>query len=287
MIRIGLLIPLLVLPFAHCSSDGGALADGGTDGATTDGKGDGNTTSDASKDALTDASGDAKGDAPNGNAAGVNLATAGDYVMLAKTGVSNVPMSAVTGNVGVSPAAASYLTGFSLTADSTNTFATSPQVTGKLYASDYTPPTPSNLTTAIGDMQLAFTDAAGRAPDVTELGAGNIGGMTLSRGVYKWGSGLLVPTNLTLDGAATDVWIFQVAQDLNVSSGTQIILSGGASAKNVFWEVAGAVVLETTVQFQGIVLCQTEIALKTGASIHGRLLAQSAITIEGSTVVAP
>ncbi|HEY2366162.1 MAG TPA: ice-binding family protein, partial [Polyangiaceae bacterium] len=237
----------MILSFVHCSSDG-TLPDGGTDGAATDG----NKISDAGGDAASDA----KSDAQNGNAAVVNLATAGNYVMLAKTGISNVPASAITGDVAVSPAAASYLTGFSLTADSTNVFSTSSQVTGKLFASDYSPPTPSNLTTAIGDMQLAFTDAAGRAPDVTELGAGNIGGMTLTRGVYKWGSGLLVPTNLTLTGAANDVWIFQVAQDLTVSSGTQIILSGGATAKNVFWQVAGAVDLETTAQFQGIVLCQ-------------------------------
>ena len=100
---------------------------------------------------------------------GVNLSTAGNYAMLAMTGISTVPTSNVTGNLGLSPAAASYITGFSLTADATNVFATSPQVTGKVYASDYMPPTPSNLTTAISDMQLAFTDAAGRAPDVTEL----------------------------------------------------------------------------------------------------------------------
>jgi len=279
MIRLGLTIPMMILSFAHCSSND-ALTDGGTDGAASDG-----SKSDA--DEVSDAAGDAKSDAQNGNAAAVNLATAGNYVMLAKTGVSNVPTSAITGDVAVSPAAASYLTGFSLTADGTNVFSTSPQVTGKLFASDYAPPTPSNLTTAIGDMQLAFTDAAGRAPDVTELGAGNIGGMTLGRGVYKWGSGLLVPTNLTLTGAANDVWIFQVAQDLTISSGTQIILSGGASAKNVFWQVAGAVDLETTVQFEGIVLCQTAIALKTGASIHGRLLSQTAISIDGSTIVEP
>ena len=121
-------------------------------------------------------------------AAAVALGAVGSYAILAKTGISTVPTSAVTGNLGVSPAAATFITGFSLTADATNVFAMSPQVTGKVFAADYTPPTPSNLTTAIGDMQLAFTDAAGRAPDVTELGAGNIGGMTLTPGVYKWGT---------------------------------------------------------------------------------------------------
>jgi hypothetical protein len=174
-----------------------------------------------------------------------------------------------------------------LTADSTNVFATSPQVVGNVFAADYAAPTPSNLTTAVADMQLAFTDAAGRAPSVTELGAGNIGGMTLAPGVYKWGTGLSIPTSVTLAGSATDVWIFQVAQDLTVASATNIVLSGGAVPKNVFWEVAGFVDVGTTAHFEGVVLTQTSAALRTGASINGRLLAQTAVTIDGSAVVQP
>jgi hypothetical protein len=217
----------------------------------------------------------------------VNLGTAGNYVILAKTGISTVPASAVTGNLGLSPAAASYITGFSLSADATNVFSTSPQVTGKIYAANYAVPTPINLTTAVADMQLAFTDAAGRAPDVTELGAGNIGGMTLTQGVYKWGSSLLIPTDLTLTGSATDVWIFQIAQNLTLSSSVYVHLAGGALAKNVFWQVAGAVDLGTTSHFEGIVLTYTSANLRTGASINGRLLAQTAVSLDGSTVAEP
>lgn len=217
----------------------------------------------------------------------VNLGTAGDHVILAKAGISTVPASTITGNVALSPAAATFITGFSMTADATNTFSTSPQVTGKLYAADYAPPTPSNLTTAVGDMELAFTDAAARAPDVTELGAGNIGGMTLAPGVYKWGTGLLVPTDVILDGSATDVWIFQIAQDLTVSSATSITLTGGAVPKNVFWQVAGFVEIGTTAHFEGVVLSRTAITLQAGASINGRLLAQTTVDIDSSTVVEP
>ncbi len=220
-------------------------------------------------------------------AAVVNLGAVSSYAILAKTGIATVPTSAVTGNLGVSPAAATFITGFSLTADATNVFAMSPQVTGKVFAADYTPPTPSNLTTAVGDMQLAFTDAAGRAPDVTELGAGNIGGMTLTPGVYKWGTGLLIPTDVTLSGGATSVWIFQIAQDLTISSGAKIILSGGALARNVFWQVAGLVDLDTTAHGEGVVLSQTSITLRTGASINGRLLAQTAVNLDGNAVVQP
>ena len=222
---------------------------------------------------------------PPGNI--VNLGMAGGFVILAKTAISTVPTSAVTGNLGISPAAASYVTGFSLTADATNVFSTSPQVTGKIYASNYAPPTPTNLTTAVGDMELAFTDAAGRAPDVTELGAGNIGGMTLPPGVYKWGTGLLIPTDVTLNGSATGVWIFQIAQDLTMSSGAKINLAGGALPKNIFWQVAGLVDLGTTAHAEGVILSQTAITLRTGATVNGRLLAQTAVAIDGSTVVEP
>jgi ice-binding like protein len=262
------------------SADGGSHSGGGTAadsgsavvvGNTSDGgHATGGNTSDAGKTILS-----------------VNLGTAGNYAILAKSGISTVPASAITGNVGVSPAAATYMTGFVLKADPTNVFATSSQVTGKLYASDYAVPTPSNLTTAVGDMQLAFTDAAGRTPGVTELGAGNIGGKTLAPGVYKWGTGLQVPTDVTLTGKATDVWIFQIAQDLTMSNGTKIVLSGGALPKNIFWQVAGLVDIGTTAHCEGVVLTKTSVALKTGASINGRLLAQTAVTLDTSTVVAP
>ena len=212
---------------------------------------------------------------------------AGGYAILAKSGISSVATSAITGNLGVSPVTSTAITGLPLRLDGTGTFATTPEVMGKVYASDYTLPTPTNLTVAINDMLTAFTDAAGRAPKVTELGAGNIGGMTLTTGVYKWGTGLLVPTNVTLNGGATDVWIFQIAQDLTVSSGTRVVLTGGALAKNIFWQVSGAADLDTTAHLEGIVLCQTSIALHTGASVNGRLLAQTAVTIDGSTVVQP
>ena len=217
----------------------------------------------------------------------VDLGTVKNYAILAESGISTVPTTAVTGNLGVSPAAATLITGFSLTADSTNVFSTSPQVTGKVYAADCASPTPYALTTAIVDMQLAFTDAAGRAPGVTELGAGNIGGMTLGPGVYKWGTGLLIPTDITLTGTATDVWIFQIAQNLTMSSGTKIVLAGGAQPKNIFWQVAGLVDLGTTAHFEGVVMTQTAVTLRTGASINGRLLAQTAVNLDNSSVVAP
>jgi hypothetical protein len=243
--------------------------------------------SDAATTARDGGSTPSDGASPMTAALAVQLGTAGNYVILAKSAVSTVPTAAVTGNLGISPAAATFITGFSLTADSTNVFSISPQVIGKVYAADYAVPTPARMTTAVADMELAFTDAAGRAATVTELGAGNIGGMTIAPGVYKWTTGLLVATDVTLAGSGSSVWIFQVASDVTMSSAAKVVLTGGALPRNVFWQVAGRVELGTTAHIEGVVLAQPSITLRTGASVRGRLLAQTAVSIDASTVTEP
>ena len=218
----------------------------------------------------------------------VNLGTAGNFVILAKTGVSTTGTTAVVGDIGVSPVAASYMTGFSLIADSTNTFSTSSVVTGKLYASDYAPPAPAVMTAAVSDMQTAFIDAAGRTtPDFTELGAGDISGLTLVPGLYKWGTGVSITNGVTLSGGANDVWIFQIAQDLLVNNSAIVTLVGGAQAKNIFWQVSGKATLGTAADFKGIILSQTLISLNTGAKMNGRALAQTAVTLNATAITAP
>ena len=226
------------------------------------------------------------GSGPGGNGpAPVGLGAASGYVILAKTGVSTVPSSAITGNIGISPAQASAITGFSLTLGAGAAFATSTQVTGNVYAPGYAAPTPVNLTAAVSAMEAAYTDAAGRTlPDHIELGSGNIGGLTLPAGLYKWSSTVTIPSNVTLSGSATDVWIFQIAGGLTQASGTRVTLTGGALASNVFWQVAGAVTLGTTARIEGQVLSQTGIVLGTGARASGRLLAQTAVTLNAATV---
>jgi Ice-binding-like len=222
-----------------------------------------------------------------GAQATLNLGTAGNYVILAKSGISTVPPSAVTGNIAVSPIESSAITGFSLILDSSGQFSTSSQVTGKVYAPDYAAPTPVNLTTAVSDMQTAYTDAAGRTlPDYTELGSGDIGGLTLAAGLYKWSTGVTIPSNVTLSGGSNDIWIFQIAGDLTLSGATDVILSGGAQAQNIFWQVAGGVGVDlgTTSQFAGTILTQAAINMATGASINGRLLAQTAVTLDANSI---
>jgi hypothetical protein len=216
----------------------------------------------------------------------VNLATAGNFVILAKSGVSTTGNTAVTGDIGVSPIAATALTGFALTVDITNTFSTSPVVAGRLYAADYASPTPALLTAAISDMETAFIDAAGRTlPDQTELGGGDISGRTLVPGLYKWSTGVSITSaGVTLTGGADDVWIFQIAQNLTVNSDAIITLSGGAQAKNIFWQVSGLAALGTNADFKGTILSQTLISLATGARMTGRALAQTAVTLDANTI---
>jgi len=212
-------------------------------------------------------------------------------VILAKSGITTTGTTSITGDIGVSPITYAAITGFALTPvipDGSNTFSTSSLVTGKVYAADYTEPTPTNLGMAVLDMQAAYTDAAGRTlPDFTELGTGNIGGLTLAPGLYKWSSCVTIPTDVTLSGGPDDVWIFQIAGTLDISSATSVILSGGAQAKNIFWVVAGAVALGTTSEFNGNILAKTNITMNTGATLNGRALAQTAVTLIANAITVP
>jgi hypothetical protein len=217
----------------------------------------------------------------SGSLAAVNLGVAGNFVILTKTGITDVYKSSVTGDVGTSP-----ITGAAL-------LLSCAEVTGSVYTVDAAGPackitSASMLTTAISDMQTAYTDAAGRVnPDFLNLGAGNIGGKTLTPGLYKWTSALVIPTDITISGAADDIFIFQVDGTLIMSNGVNITLTGGVQAKNIIWQVADAVTLGTTSHFEGIILGKTGINMQTGASINGRLLAQTAATLQMNTVTKP
>jgi hypothetical protein len=213
----------------------------------------------------------------------VSLGDAANYVIVAKTAINNSSTSAIIGDLGLSPAATSYITGLALT-NSTG-FATSSQVTGKLYAADMAAPTPVNLTTTVNNMITAYNDAAGRTlPDFVELGTGNIGGKTLTQGLYKWTGNVTIPTSIVISGSSTDVWIMQIAGNLNASSAISVTLSGGALAKNIFWQVAGQVTIGTTAKFEGIILSQTGITLQTGAVLNGQALAQTAVVLDANVV---
>ncbi|CAE8581014.1 unnamed protein product [Polarella glacialis] len=213
---------------------------------------------------------------------------AGNYAILSKAGISTVPDSAITGNIGVSPIAATAITGFSLKADSTNNFATATQVAGKVYAADYAPPTPSDLTVAILDMESAYTDAAGRlSPDFVELHGGDFGGKTLGCGLYKFSTSVIIPTDLIIFGSPTDRWIFQMTGDLILAANKRVTLEGGAKASNIVWQVAGFVEVGVGAHLEGILLVKTAARFLTGSSLTGRILAQTAVTLQMSAITQP
>jgi hypothetical protein len=227
----------------------------------------------------------------------VNLGLAGNYAIFANTGIANATAgTVVTGDMGVGPGVTSTaITGpWALVLPAGGAFSTSVgQVIGKVFAHDYAPPTPVNVTTASTDMGLAYNDAAGRTAGVGPFlnrGGGTIGGLTLDPGVYTWGTDVTVPfgTNLTLSGGPNDVWIFQIAGKLTTGAATSVNLIGGALPKNIFWQVAGtSVTLGATAHFEGVVLAQVAINLGNQASANSRLLAQAAVNLDKNAVTQP
>ncbi len=213
----------------------------------------------------------------------VALGAAGPFAILTKSGVTDVFPSAINGNVGASPitGAAIHLTCAEV-------------VTGKSFSVNAAGPLPCRvvnptlLTLAVSDMEVAYTNAAGRTlPNFLNLGAGLIGGLTLTPGLYKWCSAVLISSDVTISGGPNDVWIFQITGTLTQASATSVILQGGAKSKNIFWQTSGAVAIGTTASFEGVILSKTKIAMKTGASANGRLLAQTAVTLEQNAVTRP
>ncbi len=226
----------------------------------------------------------------------VNLNTAGNFRILAKTAVTDgdPSVSSIVGNVGVSPAAGSSIAGLSCTA-----------VTGNIYDVDgtYTGGFNSNVTcllagpgankttvdNAVGDMGTAYTNASAPATPAgvgaaLNVGSGTLTGLNFVPGVYTWGTNVTITGDITITGAASDVWVFQVAGTLDIAANKKIILAGGALASNIFWQVAGATTLQPGSHFEGNILDQVNIAMQAGASLSGRALAQTAVTLIGNNV---
>lgn len=212
----------------------------------------------------------------------VDLGTAGNFTVLSKSGITDVYKSSIDGNVGTSP-----ITGAAIGL-------TCGEVTGNIYTVDAAGPNPcsvkdpTGLTAAVGDMEAAYNDAAGRTlPDAINLGGGELGGLTLTPGLYNWSSNVSISNDVTLAGGPDDVWILQIAGTLDQASAKNVTLTGGAQAKNVFWAVAGATAIGTDAHFEGTILSKKKVAMKTHATINGRLLAQTATTLQMNTLVPP
>jgi hypothetical protein len=223
----------------------------------------------------------------------VELGKAGGFAILTASGITNVASSAITGNIGCSPIAGTAMTGWSLIMDSTKTFSTSTQVTGKAYGADYATPTPSELTIAIADMQTAYTDAASRHTSNSlivehlNVKGGLVSGMTFTAGVYTWATGINFASDIYIKGNATDQFIFQTTGNVLAGTGARVHLLDQAKAENIVWQVAGFFDAGVGSHLEGIILVKTHAAFKTGSSINGRILAQTACTLDRVTVTEP
>ncbi len=202
-------------------------------------------------------------------------------MILAETGITDVPSSAVTGNV------ANSGTG-------TEIGITCAEVNGTIYEIDPTGPScfvqaTTAINTAIADMDTAYTNANGQANCVTGLDGGTLSGLTLTRGKYEWASAVDITTNLYLDalGDSTATWIFQVGGTLTLASGVSIIMENGGLAQNVTWTVADTTAIGSNAYFEGVILDYKDITLVTGASVSGRLFSQTDVTLEQNAITQP
>mmetsp|Transcript_19492 Transcript_19492/g.28798 ORF Transcript_19492/g.28798 Transcript_19492/m.28798 type:complete len:280 (+) Transcript_19492:115-954(+) len=220
----------------------------------------------------------------------VDLGTASNYVVLAKTGISTIPFSLITGNIAVSPISNAAMTGFSETSVEDGTAATSDQVSGRLYAADYEDPTPGDLTTAVFDMETAYTDAAGR-PNTdaakVNLKNGQLDGDLMTPGVYTFSVSVAMNDDITFCGEPDDVFIIQMSQTFYVASGKKVLLDCETNAANIFWQVADAVTIGTGAHMEGNILGFTSVSFNTGSSLNGSIYAQTAVALQQATITQP
>jgi hypothetical protein len=216
----------------------------------------------------------------------VPLGTASNYAILAKAGITTVPTSVITGDIAVSPIAKTAMTGFSFYKD-VNDNTKSTQITGFAFAASDGGTVEEDLTTAISDMETAYTDAAGRTAATglkLNFEAGILAGVTLTPGIYTFGTPVSIMGDIYFRGNANDVFIIQIASNLVQAAGKRVTLVGGVQARNIFWQVAGTVAMGAGSHMEGVILVKTAVTFITGSSINGRVLTQTACALQSATV---
>jgi len=229
----------------------------------------------------------------------IDLGTAGDYAILSKRGITTTTavthmtgkagrmttgVSHVTGNMATSSTAETPMTGFALAHSADNKFSTSTLVTGKVRSASHNAPTPNILIGAVRNMMTAYTAAVAAMPDSVNMLEGNLSHQHLHNGVYKWTSTVHFSGYLTFHGTASDVFILQIAGDLIVASGAEVYLTGGAQAKNIFWQVTGATDFGKDSTVHGVFLVKTAMTFNAGSTLHGAALAQTDVTLHAANI---
>jgi hypothetical protein len=218
----------------------------------------------------------------------VQLGAATPFAVFAGAGVSDVPTSSITGDVGVSPGPGTSITGL-----------TQAEVDGTIYTTDGTGPTgnvmnPGLLTLAQAANTAAFLTASGQLP-ITDFGAGGdqLDGKTLVPGTYAFGAGAAnltagAPLVLNGEGDVNAVWVFQASSTLITGTNSVVQLENGAQACNVFWTVGSSATLDSGSTFVGTIMALTSASLGAGATVQGRVLVQTgAVTLDANTITAP
>lgn len=205
---------------------------------------------------------------PNHKTQAPDLGIAKSFGIMAYISIASSPSSSISGKVGLKPGARSLI-GLS-----------SSEVVGgssEIYAGDDVGDPQSYLTMAREDLIGAYKDLVGRATDKDKIDAhkGEIGGKILPPGTYRFSNGANILSNITLEGNDTDVWVFQVDGDINVGPGVQMNLSGGALAKNIYWQASGRVVLGSNSVSVGTFINQLTSELKQNAQLTGRILCKN------------
>ena len=196
------------------------------------------------------------------------LATTSAFSVLAGTTVTNTGPTTIDRSVGVHPGAA--VTGRS-----------SMTVGGTVHRAD------AVALQAKEDLTNAYNNAAGQTDDVTIVGD-DLVGLTLTEGIYKHPSGMGLTGNLTLDGDADSVWVFQAGSTLITGPGASVTFTGGANACNVYWQVGSSATLDTSTAFAGTIMAMQSITMNTGATIRGRTLARNgAVTLDSNVFTSP
>lgn len=216
---------------------------------------------------------------PNHKVKPLDLGVAKSFGVMAYTAITSAPTSSISGKVGLKPGVRSLITLNPAT-----------EVAGgsmEIYAGDDVGDPQNYLTMAREDLIAAYRDAAARTPDRDKLEAyeGNLGGKILPPGIYHWSNGATIPTDLTLEGNDTDVWIFQINGDLDMAQNTRISLSGGALAKNIYWQVSGKVTLGANSIISGTIMNQLTFEMKTNAQVIGRVLCKNGKVLMSQNVI--
>ena len=209
---------------------------------------------------------------------GLKLGESSDFAILAYASITSAPSSSIDGKVGLFPG-----TRKQIALDTTEVIGGAAEIFG---SDDETHPI-NLLSNAKVDMVSAYKDAIGLTPDEDKIGLydGKLSSKILSPGCYKWNEDLIILNDFTLEGSQDDVWIFKIPANLKVAKGVHLILSGGANPKNIFWQVAGSAILESSTDFAGTIISQQFVEMKNHSQLTGRAFAKNGYIILDHAII--